>query len=492
MGVKSITNKLTDEKKYFDFWDTQFLPKGLPLLLGAGLGIVLALLLALGEWFFAIALVFVVPAAILLNKYPFIAIMVWLATIAFIPPSAQSVYIYWLLHRALIPAALAITILYRMMRLKGFRSLKLGWPELAMGLYLAYGISSILLTYGVSLPATYTFYDRVFVPFMAYLLIKSTSPSEKVLKRLIPFILAICVAEAIIGLLSWYRPGVLPALWGGGAQRHLRVTGTFNEPAVYTSFMMFLMLWLLQMAMSLKGGLWRLILLLAFALGMLSILFSFSRGSWLAASLVILGLLYLYPRPVLSLAAVVLPIIIILSADVLVDEVSYALERLRSRSTANDRLVVAHAGQRMFLAKPVFGWGYESYDDHDWMFFERVGDVVPSVWDIRQSTSHNTFLTILAEMGIVGFSLFIFPVIWLLVQTVRVLPRMPREGFWSWRLLIIFWLSFGFLITVSQFVDMRFFVFTLTLWWIILGLIANIIHIYLHPDEVDAPAEAQA
>lgn len=59
---------------------------------------------------------------------------------------------------------------------------------------------------------------------------------------------------------------------------------------------------------------------------------------------------------------------------------------------------------KLFAQRPILGWGWGGCD------FKSVG---------YASSAHNTFLTLLCEGGIVGFSLFMFPIIQLFVLAIR-------------------------------------------------------------------------
>jgi len=474
--IPTVTTTVHDNK-YLDLWEKYFLPIGLPLLLGLALGPFVAFLIVKEAWLFVFAIPFLVPAAILLLRYPFAAIFIWLMVLPFFPPTTKTRYLYWIFHQALIPGTLALTILAGMFKLKKYRPLRLGWPELAMLMYLATGIISILLTRAQPLRVIYALYIKTFVPFAAYWLITSFSPGSKDLRRLIPFMVVLCLAESAIGVVSWFAPEALPSMWFEKASSG-RIAGTFLQAAAYTGVMMWLMLFILHYAVTRTEGAKRTFLMLTFGLGLVCIFLSFNRASWLAALLVLLGLLYIYPKPVLWLILIVLPVMAILSMGVLADEFAFAYERLTGeagKQTAEDRLIHANAAKNMFLARPLFGWGYGNYDLYDWKFMERVGNVAPNRWDVERGTSHNTYLTMLAETGALGFLAYAFPAAWWLGHTIKALPRLPKRGFWSQRLLIILWLAVGFYILVAQTLDMRFFWFSHTMLWLTLGLIANVV-----------------
>ena len=477
MTITSTVTTTVHDNKYLDLWEKSFLPIGLPLLIGLALGPFLAFLIVNEAWLFVFTVPFLVPVAILLVRYPFAAILIYLMVLPFFPPTGKTRYLYWIFHQGLIPGTLGLTILARMFKLKKYRPLRLGWPELAMLMYLTIGIISILLTRPQPLRTIYGLYILTFVPFAAYWLMRSISPADKDLRRLIPFMLVLCLAESVIGLVSWFAPQVLPYMWVEGTVPG-RAIGTLRQGAAYTSMMVWLMLLLFHYAMTRTEGAKRLFLILTFGLGLVCIFLSFSRASWLAALLVMLGLLYIYPKPVISLMLIVLPVMAILSMGVLADEFAFAYERLtgeEGKKTAEDRLIHSNAAKNMFLARPFLGWGYDNYDLYDWKFMERVGNVAPSQWDIKTGTSHNTYLTMLAETGAIGFLAYAFPAAWWLGHTIKALPQLRKRGFWSQRLLIIMCFSVGFYILVAQTLDMRFFWFSHTLLWLTLGLIANMV-----------------
>jgi O-antigen ligase len=474
MNTKPISIGPFQEKTQ-SFWTMYFLPTGLPLLLGAGLGGLLAVLIVRGAWHFALPISLLVPMSILINRYPFVAIAIWMAVMPWFPFQGTYKYVYFIVHRFLIPLALGIHILSRMLKLKKHSPVQLGPAELAMVAFGAMCAISIFVTGNDWKMLVSWLPDWYLVPFMAYWLIRFSNAQEQDLKRLIPLMLLLNLAECAIGLVSWFAPGALPSIW-----RHQlvgdRIVGTFGGPPAYAHVLIFFLVFLYHEAMSRKRGRARTFLILTFGLGAVCIFFTFTRSAWLAGILVLLGLLYLYPKSTASLIAVVVPIAVILSAGVFAGEFAHASERLNeTEEGANARLVLANAGKNMFYARPVFGWGFGNYDRYDWKFMERVGETSPTEWQIKKGTSHNTYLTILAEMGVVGFFLLYFPVIWWLGLTIKTLLQLPKKGLWSRRLLIAMWLPIGAHMVVSQSIDMRFYYYSLTLFWLNLGLVANVV-----------------
>jgi O-antigen ligase len=481
MSAKSIIRTI-DHKELLDFWNVHFLPTGLPLLLGLGLGLLLAALIANESSLFALLVVFLVPAAVLLIRVPFAAIMIWMVVMPWFPFKGIYKYVYFTGHRFLIPLALGIILLSYILRLKKHKPVRLGLAELAMVAYGAMGIISIFVT-GNHWKLTFTLWDRFLVSFMAYGLIRLLNSQERDLKRLIPLMLLLSLAECVIGLVSWFVPQALPSIWRSGLIGD-RIFGTLRQPGAYASALMFFSVFLYHEAMNREKGFARTFLILAFSLGMVCLFFTFTRSVWTAGILFLLALLYLYPKPTASLIAVVVPLMVILLSGVLAREFAHAYEQYNSaEERAKARIVLANAGKKMFYARPILGWGFANYNRYDQKFMERVGDTNPTKKQKKGTTSHNTYLTILAEMGSVGFFFYFFPLIWWLGFTIKALPRLPREGFWSRRLLIVMWMSLGVQIVISQAIDMRFFPYCLTLFWINLGFIANLVQACLQSSD---------
>src|SRR5688500_7023777 len=82
------------------------------LLAGLGVGFLIGFLVVTGNWIFAIGFVFAVPLFILLHKYPWLAVLIWmfLAPVFTITPDSGGRQFYWVLHRILPPATIAIML----------------------------------------------------------------------------------------------------------------------------------------------------------------------------------------------------------------------------------------------------------------------------------------------------------------------------------------------------------------------------------------------
>jgi O-antigen ligase len=479
MGIKSVIARIHIGRSV-DFWDFCFFPIIVPALLAMGLGPLIALLVVRGDWVFALLVSCLIPLAVLLVKDPFMALMVWMLVMPWFPFQGVYKYLYFTVYRLLIPVALGILGLSYLLRVKEHPPIKLGLPELAMAVFVAMGVVSIFVT-GSSWKTVFLVQDQFLVPFAAYGLVRFLNAQEQEFRRLVPLMVFISVVECAIGLVSWFAPQMLPSIWYNSLVGN-RVTGTLEQPAAYGCMLILYFVCFYHDAMNREKGNARTVEIMAFILGVGCTFFTFTRGVWLASVLVVLGWLYLYPKATASFLAVAVPLVAIISVTLLSREFAYASARLNSTGDEGEaRLVLANAGKNMFYARPILGWGFGNYDRYDWKFLERVGETTPTRWQIERGTSHHTYLTILAEMGVVGFFFYAFPVFWWLALTFKALPRLPSTGFWSRQLLIAMWLPIGAHILLAQDIDMRFFPYVLTLFWVNLGFIANIVESALVP-----------
>lgn len=493
LNRKSIVAAIFGDSGVTYFWEARFLLRWLPLLLGLVLGTFLAFLIAKEAWYFLIPVAFAVPVIVVFTRYPFTAVMVWMLVFPYFlnEPSAAGRAIYWIIHRAMVPAALGIVILSDWLGIRKKGLIQLGRAELAMLIFLGLTLVNIFLLNRDPVQSTIEFYDRSFVPFCMYWLIRLTAPGEKDLKRFLWVALITLVAQCAIGLISWFEPQMLPPQWVNSRTQGVRTVGSLRTEAVYTSTLLFLALLLLQYALNCRSKWIRYLLLAAFGLAIFCVFFSFSRGSWIGCSTILVGLIFIYPKTMIRLTIILVVLAYILGGSILADEVAFGYERLTSEEaqrSADDRVIVNNALIRMIKVKPLFGWGYSNYRLYQQQFITRVGNIPASLG--YGVSSHNTYLTMMAELGLIAFSLYMFPLGWWLMLSTKVRRRLSPRGFSSGRLLGMLWLLMLHMLIVSNFIYLAR-PFGLTLWWMTIGLIANMIYPYLKPGDIGAPSWAR-
>ncbi len=449
---------------------------------GLLLGAITALLISQGYWVIAFAAAAAVPLIILLSAHPFTGVMIWLLVMPFVSVLPNSDLVYWAVYRLMPPLLLCLAIMSRIFKVREHPPVRFGPPEVTMGILILVVPGTILFSQSDPGLALIRFGDRMILPFCMYLVIRLSAPREKEFSQLKWVALFIAISQSAIGFLSWIAPQVLPQLWH--YLQGQRTTGSLKDPDLYAAMLIFSATILIHAAVNHKSKLIRLILLLAAGSCAVFTILSLERAAWLGGVLVGIGLLFLYPRIMFRLVIISTIVMAVLGVEILATNSTTSLfTRFSESDPVYDRLVIFDAMTQMVEEKPVLGWGYETLDQNIAQFYRRVGEASLS----RVVTSHNTYLTILTELGMVGFVFYLFPVAWWLVLSIRVWGRMPKKGLWSRSLLAVFWLALLFQFTISNFFDMRWFEIGLTLWWLTLGLIANMVYPYLKGRVIDKP-----
>jgi hypothetical protein len=135
-------------------------------------------------------------------------------------------------------------------------------------------------------------------------------------------------------------------------------------------------------------------------------------------------------------------------------------DRLAVTSTVTDRVALQDVSLELFRQRPAFGWGYNTFDQVKLSVPTRYPQIVDT------TTSHDTFLTVLVELGAVGLVFLVLP--WAVIA--RRAVAAARHG-WAEP-----WIVGGCLGGAAVYVigaltyDSRFFSIVTALPWIALGL----------------------
>ena len=438
-----------------------------------------AYLIASGFWYVALALLLIVPCFVVLHRYPLAVVTVWLVLTPFVVETSNDHVrkVFWLVHRGLPVLTLVVILVGSVIGTRSRSLPRLGWPEILMAGYILSTLLSIFYTSQEPMAAVILLFDRVVVPMCLYLIVRLLEPDERDLRWLVPAAVFVLLTQSVIGVVSWTVPGVLPSDWLGKLGE--RTIGSLRTPDVFGTTVLFCGLFLLNHALSARshaiGRVWAVLVLV---LTMFMVFMTFSRGNWLAGLLALLGTLFICRDFARTVLVVLVPVVILaLATGALAGQVRLAQERFlseQSEESALSRLPVVFASIRMFEARPLLGWGYESFDRFDREFQKQVGDLI---YPEKDHASHNLYLTTLAEQGIVGFLLFLGPTFYWLVRSVSQRLRLPARGLIGRRLLGLLWMIILAHIVVNNFSRMLV-PFGLGLFWLTLGLIASIVARY--------------
>ncbi len=454
-----------ENRKSFQLNWNQFMAIGLSI----GLGLVLGYLSSQGNWLYAIILAFFVPMAIIFSSRPFIGIILWLVFMPLSSALPNPDIMYWLIHRILIPFTLILTIIPRLVNTARQPHFRLKLPDISLLILVVYVPLSLLLKNSLTGDLVRLYLDRLLIPILMYFAVRLSVLDKRNQKILEYTAFFVAIIQNIVGIASWIVPSLLPYAW-----RHnvgYRTAGSLGDPAVFTSVLMFCTVVLITAAMNRKNDLIRIMYLLVSGVSVISVFLSLERGSWLGGVLVIFALVIFHGKKLFRFILIGGFFVLILSFSLLSKQISMASNRIGEQHPIDDRIVVTDAMIRMIIDKPVLGWGYDSLNSNLANYYRQVGSAF-IVFGF--TTSHNTFLTIFTELGVVGFLLYLSPLIWLLIKSLEWLRRNTIKSS-NQRYLITIWISSIQYFVVSNFMDMRFFPIGLTLCWMILGMIANLL-----------------
>ena len=313
---------------------------------------------------------------------------------------------------------------------------------------------------------------NIVTPVMIYWYVRLKPLTPKQITTWTYFYVFIVVMQTIIGYISLRHPTLLPEIYQ--PRPHLLYTrgfGTFASPEGYVLTLLFGMAFIFNRSIGAVSVREKWLLRSVLFVGFIGAIFSQNRAGWINVIILLVVICYLdrsLIKWVISLIIVSTLIVSILAPSF----VAMTLERLQGWREIESRIIMIGAGVRLFAEKPILGWGYASYDLHDWKYMDAVGPLQPTRYELAQATSHNTYLTILSETGLVGFMLYYFPTLCWFVRTFRAL-RSKIHSTYDRHLLIMMWTIIIFVHMSGQFADMRFFSFVLGYWWLALAIIAN-------------------
>lgn len=190
-----------------------------------------------------------------------------------------------------------------------------------------------------------------------------------------------------------------------------RIMGTYGDPNFFAQIMLVIIPIAMNRFMHEKKTVLKILAAWSLVVSFLTVIFTFSRGGFLALCSV-LGLLVLLKKP--PLVAVLSGILILIFLipflpPAYFDRIETILEYLpfmgsdvRSEVSLRGRMSEYAVSFQMFRDNPIFGIGYENYAANYLKYSVKIG------LDPRRTerSAHSLYLEVLAEQGLIGFLMF--------------------------------------------------------------------------------------
>jgi O-antigen ligase len=198
-----------------------------------------------------------------------------------------------------------------------------------------------------------------------------------------------------------------------------------------------------------------------------AIFLTLTRGPLLAASAVGLSVVALRSRrrwP--GILAVSMAVVVLAAAWGPVSSTSVYKNRISDQTNVQGRKLLSTWSLKLAERKPVAGWGYGSFDRVKNSANLSAGSTTPLSFG-TDYTSHDTFLTVLVELGFVGLSLLVLP--WLIAAK-QAVGHALRPAAGRWAIVACLAILGVWMISAGTF-DMRFFPFVSAIPWLAAGLL---------------------
>lgn len=398
-----------------------------------------------------------------------VPVLAWVAVAPFVqalPLESPLVLLTFAFHRLLLPVAAIGAILGASVR----RQLRLFTAEKILLVFLAYALGSLVLNWrgigGVAAgEAQRTLLLAYVVPFGALVLGYRVAPAAQrrvllALAAMAGVISAGGIVQSLAGVEIFPGAAAWQEIW------EPRAVGSLGNPAV-TGYVTHVGVFV-AVFVAARYRAWRVPAIAVAAVGAAFTVLTYTRSVWVGLLLGAVTVAWLYPR---ARAWVVGGIVVAVLAFVFnvggfVDS-AFLEERAGNQENVQGRVAFGSTGFKMFADRPLLGHGFGTYDVKSGDYAVGYGTVGAAV--SSADTSHNSFLTLLAELGIVGFFLYGAALVAALRRSIAALRgRVPSAD----RLKIVALLAgvVSYLVSANL-IDMRFFSFAISLFWFNVGLL---------------------
>jgi O-antigen ligase len=286
--------------------------------------------------------------------------------------------------------------------------------------------------------------------------------------KIMALVLGVATVEALMSVVDnlagwnlWHDTG-----WREGMPR---AVATLQNPAVLGALLG--MGIVLALAVLVWGGPERLrpLAIATLVLGVPGILVTYTRAPILAT--VVIGVLIMASRPqtrLIGVCSLIVAAVVIAASWGRITESTVYQERVTNESNIQGRVLLQDWSLKLAGERPLFGWGYGSFDRVKNSARLSSGHLPESFG--TDYTSHNTYLTTLVESGGVGLALLLMP---FLVITWRAFKMILARAANRWFVVGALSAIAVYILSAST-VDMRFFSFVPALPWLFLGLLRRI------------------
>jgi len=297
-----------------------------------------------------------------------------------------------------------------------------GWQRAAViiGIYGLVLVSSLLYASDTTLvsESLNDIVKDVFIAFIVIVLLNSGARLRGVVWSLLIagiFMGTISVYQYLTGTFGNYYWGFAQSSYMqyAGTQEGYRIMGPVGDPNFYAMVMLVLVPLALERLLDESSRPLRLMALWALTVIALTVVFTYSRGGFVALAAAIFAWFFLYPLrakyfPILILVGVAFFMLIpqeyiarisTLKELISAPSVGFRTQDFALRGRASETL----AGMEMIKQNPILGVGLNNYTVHYMEYAKSLG-LAPTA---TERAAHNLYIEVAAETGLLGLSVFL-------------------------------------------------------------------------------------
>ncbi|MHA1344466.1 MAG: O-antigen ligase family protein, partial [Promethearchaeota archaeon] len=164
-------------------------------------------------------------------------------------------------------------------------------------------------------------------------------------------------------------------------------------------------------------------------------------------------------------------ILLIISSSPRITNKQKVSGRINAMSPIYSRINLYAASSRMFIEKPIFGFGFNNFKKFSSKYFYKVRGIPFQGVGL---TSHDTLFSLLVELGLLGVIPILLIYFYIFKYSAKLYNRLAFDSFINKKLIVTFWGTSIIYIVNMQFIQMRFFLFANSLFFLLAGIIMGL------------------
>lgn len=224
------------------------------------------------------------------------------------------------------------------------------------------------------------------------------------------------------------------SILGQDAERSFsgRSSGVFMQPAVYGTMMGMQLPFHFYFMRTARNPYWRALLYITLPIVLLGFYYCYTRGSWIAGIVALLGLGIVGWRKYGAYIGrfAVVGLLVLGTGLINLQKDDFFNERMGTEQTITGRIGTLGRAYRVFVANPLFGCGFFRYNE---VKAEYMGTMEVPIYGVIkrthdvESTLHDMYIGALAEEGLVGVSLLV-AIWWQMLRIFRRKWALRKQG----------------------------------------------------------------